>query len=89
MSNATQMPFQTRMSQLVGSTTGLDAAIAMRRRVDALEQAAMCVIHWHEVSGLYEEARRRTIEEQQVRSVRPMVQRLPVSDLHALSPHLM
>ena len=54
------------MSHLVGSTSGLDSAIAMRERVDALELAALAVTHWHEVLELYEEARLRAVEEQQI-----------------------
>lgn len=67
-----QIPFQVRMSHLIGSTSGLDSAIAMRARVDALELAAVAVTHWHEILELYEEARIRAVEEQKIDVVPPV-----------------
>lgn len=57
------------MAQLIGSSSGLESALAMRQRVDALELAAHSVIHWHHIQELYEESRLRVQDEQRVQQL--------------------
>ena len=52
------------MAQLIGSSSGLGQALAMRRRVGSLEMAAHAMTHWHAVAQLYAETRHRVQDEQ-------------------------